>query len=573
MKKYCAKSLSLLFLWLSACSSPSKEPTIIVRFAQDPESLHPLSYGNAPALQILNYIYQSLLTVDLGNNSIQPLLAADLPSIRREDSLSYFTFTIRPEAKWDNGSPVTAQDVAFSLKMLHSPLLDNERWRGQYDFIKDIQFSKNSPKRFTLICSGYTPEMKLMTGDFFVLPAHQYDPKGILASVPYQLIRQKFDSLSNTATFKAFASTINQPGMARDTALVKGSGPYMLKKWSTGQSLVLEKKKAWWGNKAIAQAPVLRANPSRILFQVLPDNAAALLALKSQALDVMDNIPLVTFQEMKREEKYQQVYNFYSPTSFDFVYMGVNGHNPKLENRLTRQALAHLLNVPQIISSVQGGLATPTVGLVHPQEKNFYNAELPLVKYDQEKARALLHAAGWQQTSSGWQQKINGRPQTLTLELLYRAGNSDFENMSLLFQQNAKSLGIPVTLQALESSQISERLESNKFDVYFRTLVGTPFSYNLIPILHTSNAKEGGANVTGFGNAETDRLLEKIAVEEHTAEKALLLKSLQKAMQEESNLIPLYFQQNKIAVSKKLDSVIISGLKPGYDLTKATFKK
>ncbi|WP_210489127.1 ABC transporter substrate-binding protein [Rufibacter aurantiacus] len=513
------------------------------------------------------------MTVDLGNNSIQPLLAADLPSIRREDSLSYFTFTIRPEAKWDNGSPVTAQDVAFSLKMLHSPLLDNERWRGQYDFIKDIQFSKNSPKRFTLICSGYTPEMKLMTGDFFVLPAHQYDPKGILASVPYQLIRQKFDSLSNTATFKAFASTINQPGMARDTALVKGSGPYMLKKWSTGQSLVLEKKKAWWGNKAIAQAPVLRANPSRILFQVLPDNAAALLALKSQALDVMDNIPLVTFQEMKREEKYQQVYNFYSPTSFDFVYMGVNGHNPKLENRLTRQALAHLLNVPQIISSVQGGLATPTVGLVHPQEKNFYNAELPLVKYDQEKARALLHAAGWQQTSSGWQQKINGRPQTLTLELLYRAGNSDFENMSLLFQQNAKSLGIPVTLQALESSQISERLESNKFDVYFRTLVGTPFSYNLIPILHTSNAKEGGANVTGFGNAETDRLLEKIAVEEHTAEKALLLKSLQKAMQEESNLIPLYFQQNKIAVSKKLDSVIISGLKPGYDLTKATFKK
>ncbi|WP_210465109.1 ABC transporter substrate-binding protein [Rufibacter roseolus] len=513
------------------------------------------------------------MTVDLENNSIQPLLAADLPSIRREDSLSYFTFTIRPEAQWDNGSPVTAQDVAFSLKMLHSPLLDNERWRGQYDFIKDIQFSKNNPKTFTLICSGYTPEMKLMTGDFFVLPAHQFDPNGILASVPYALIRQKFDSLSNTATFKAFASTINQPGMARDTALVKGSGPYMLNKWSTGQSLVLEKKKAWWGNKAMAQAPVLRANPSRILFQVLPDNAAALLALKSQALDVMDNIPLVTFQEMKRDEKYQQVYNFYSPTSFDFVYMGVNGQNAKLENRLTRQALAHLLNVPQIISSVQGGLATPTVGLVHPQEKNFYNAELPLVKYDQEKARALLQAAGWQQTSSGWQQKINGRPQTLTLELLYRAGNSDFENMSLLFQQNAKSLGIPVTLQALESSQISERLESRQFDVYLRTLVGTPFSYNLIPILHTSNANEGGANVTGFGNAETDLLLEKIAVEEHTAEKALLLKSLQKAMQEESNLIPLYFQQNKIAVSKKLDSVIISGLKPGYDLTKATFKK
>ncbi|WP_190300380.1 ABC transporter substrate-binding protein [Rufibacter hautae] len=500
-------------------------------------------------------------------------MAAELPTIKREDSVSYFTFAIRPEAQWDNGTPVTAQDVAFSLKMLHSPLLDNERWRDQYDFIKDIQFSKNSPKTFTLVCTGYTPEMKLMTGDFFVLPAHQFDPKGILASVPFQLIRQKFDSLSSTSTFKAFASSINQPGFARDTALVKGSGPYVLKKWSAGQSLVLEKKKAWWGNKVEAPETVLRANPSRILFQVLPDNAAALLALKTQQLDVMDNIPLVTFQEMKQDKKYQQLYNFYSPTSFDFVFMGLNGQNPKLENRLTRQALAHLVNIPQIISSLQGGLATPTVGLVHPQEKNFYNAELPQIKFDPEKAKTLLREAGWQQTSTGWQKNVNGRPQTLTLELLYRAGNSDFENMSLLFKQNAKSLGIPVTLQALESSQISERLESRKFDLYFRTLVSTPFSYNLIPLLHTSNGKEGGPNVTGFGNPETDQLLEKIAVEEHTAEKALLLKSLQKAMQEESNLIPLYFQQNKMAVSKKLDAVIISGLKPGYDLTKATLKK
>ncbi|WP_181305455.1 ABC transporter substrate-binding protein [Rufibacter sp. XAAS-G3-1] len=573
MKNYCAKCLSFIFICILSCTSKPEETGIRIRFDQDPESLHPLSYGNAPALQILNHVYQSLLTVDLADKSIRPLLAAELPSVRKTDSTSLFTFSIRPEAQWDNGSPITAQDVAFSLKLLHSPLIDNERWRAQYEFIKDIQLSQRDPRSFTLVCSGYTPEMRLMAGDFFVLPSYQFDPKGTLASVSYQLIRQKFDSLALTPTFKAFATIINNVAMARDTSLIKGSGPYRLRKWNAGQSITLEKKKPWWGDGVNPHVPALQARPSHIVFQIIPDNASAILALKASQLELMDNIPLIPFLEMQRERKYQQLFNFHTPTSYELIFMGVNGQNPILQDRSTRQALAHLLDIPQIINSLQGGLATPTVGFVHPQEKEFYNSDLPILKFDKPKARNLLLAAGWRQTSTGWEKKINGKIHQLKLDLLHKVGNSDFENMSLLFQQNAKSLGIPVTLQALESSQISERLQTRKFDLYFRTLIGNPFSYNLIPLLHTSNAKNGGGNVTSFGTAETDLLLEKIANEELPEEKALLLKSLQQKMQEESNMIFLYFSKNRIAVSKQMDSVIISGLKPGYDVTRAFLKK
>jgi peptide/nickel transport system substrate-binding protein len=286
----------------------------------------------------------------------------------------------------------------------------------------------------------------------------------------------------------------------------------------------------------------------------------------------MDNIPLVSFLEMRNDKKYQKLFNFYSPSSYELVFMGLNGQNPLLNDRLTRQALAHLVNIPQIVNSLLGGLATPSIGIVHPLAKEYYNADLPALKFDREKAKALLLAAGWQQTPAGWHKKIGGRVRQLKLELLHRAGNTDFENLGLLFQQNARTLGISVTLHALESSQISERLKSRKFDLFIRTISGNPFSYNLIPLLHTSNAMEGGGNVTGFGNAETDVLLEKIAVEERPAEKARLLKYLQQKMQEESNMIFLYFLKNKIAVSKRIDSVVISSLKPGYDLTKLSFK-
>ncbi|WP_205503882.1 ABC transporter substrate-binding protein [Rufibacter psychrotolerans] len=570
MKKNCAISLSFFFIWLLSCSSPTQHPSIRVRLAQDPESLHPLSYGNATALQLLNLVYQSLLTVDIKDNSIQPLLAAGLPTVRRDDSSSYFTYQIRPEARWSNGSRVTAADVAFSLKLLHSPLLDNDRWRAQYSFIQNIQLSEDNPAVFTIVCSGYTPEMNLMTGDFFVLPAYQFDPKGVLASVPYSVIRQKFDSLAQTPAFKAYASFINHPALARDTALVKGSGPYQLTSWASGQALVLDKKPGWWAEKATTNRQALYANPSRLVFQVIPDQAAAVLALKARQVDLVDNLPLVAYQEMRKDQQYQAWYNFYSPSSYDLVFLGQNGRHPFLQDKQTRQALAYLVNIPQVINHLQGGLATPTVGLVHPQEKDYYHGKLAPLPYDPGKAKALLAAAGWRQTGSGWQKSIHGKPQTLALELLHRAGNTDFENFALLFQQNARAIGVPITLKAMESSQITDRLQSKEFDLYLRTLVGNPFSYNLIPMLHTSNSAQGGANVTSFGTPETDRLLEQIAREERKAEKGILLKQLQEKMREESNLVFLYFQQNKLAISKQIDSVVVSSLKPGYDLLRFT---
>ncbi|WP_207429974.1 ABC transporter substrate-binding protein [Sabulibacter ruber] len=573
MTRTCAKSLSLLFIWLLSCSSPSPDSAVRVRLAQDPESLHPLSYGNANALQIFNLVYQSLLTVDLKDNSVQPLLAAGLPQVRRDDSLAYFTYTIRPEARWDNGSPITAADVAFSLKLLHSPLLDNERWRAQYHFIKDIQVNKENPTSFTIVCSGYTPEMKLMSGDFFVFPAYQFDPKGTLAAVSYSLIRQKFDSLSQTSTFKEFAAFLNNPSIATDTATIKGSGPYQFISWNAGQAVMLDRKKTWWADKVATNKKTLIANPSRIVFQIIPDNAAAVLALKARQVDLMDNLPLVTFQEMKKDPAYTQHFNFYSPLSYDLVYMGMNGTNPLLKDKVTRQALAHLVNVPQVIKTIQGGLATPTVGLIHPKEKEFYHGSLPPFGFDPEKAKTLLKQAGWQESSSGWERNANGRTQRLELELLHRAGNSEFESFALLFQQNAKAIKIPVTLRALESSQISERLKARNYDLFLRTLVSTPLSYNLVPILHTSNAAEGGSNITGFGTPNTDQLLEKIAQEERTQEKAALLKQLQEKMQEESNFVFLYFMQNKLAISKQIDSVVVSSLKPGYDLLRFTKRK
>ncbi|GAA4299722.1 peptide-binding protein [Nibribacter koreensis] len=500
-------------------------------------------------------------------------MAANLPLVTIKDSLSYFAYQIRPEARWDDGKPVTAQDVAFSLKLLNSPLLDNERWRAQYHFIKDIVLSNKNPLAFTIICSGYTPEMNLLTGDFFVLPAHRYDPQAKITQIPFGLFKIRYDSLANSPAIKELSSTVQSPSMAKDTAWVRGSGPYKLMAWSGGQQVTLSKKKNWWGTTLEKSSPSFRNNPSTLQFQIIEDNAAAVIALKARQLDVMDNIPLPSFLEMQRNKSFKQDFSLHTAPTFDLVFLGINGSSPLLNDKLTRQALSHLVNIPQLIKTIQGGYATATVGLVHPEEKQFYNSTLPPIDHNPAKTQDLLQKAGWKKSSEGWV-KSKGKSKTvLALTLMYRAGNSEFESIALLFQQNAKAMGIPVSLQAIESSQISQRLQDGTFDLYLRTFVGNPFSYNLLPLLHTSSIGEGGGNVTRFGNAETDQLLERISIESNQNTKATLLKQLQEKMQEERNLVFLFFQQNKLAVSKKVDSVIISSLKPGYDLPKFVLKK
>jgi peptide/nickel transport system substrate-binding protein len=575
MKKHLSLGLIWLLLFQLACTTPSnkKETPLRIRLPQDPESLHPLSYGNAHALQLINLIYQSLLTVEIGSKEIQPLLAKSLPSVKVDDSLSYFMYQIRPEARWDDGRQVTALDVAFSLNLLFSPLLDNDRWRAQYHFIKDIQLSKQDPLAFTIVCSGYTPEMKLLTGDFFVLPAHKFDPKARLTNLPLALLKSKYDSLAKSPELQSLAQEISHPKMARDTGWVRGSGPYKLASWNNGQYLTLSKKKDWWGNQLKSISPSFIASPQAIQFQVLEDNAAAVLALKAKQVDLMDNIPLPSFKEMKKDGSFKKEYALFNAPTFDLVFLGMNGASQILKGKTTRQALSHLVNIPAIIKNVQGGFATPTVGMVHPDEKHYYNASLAPIKFNITKAQELLKKDGWQKDQDGWFKAKGKEKLQLTLSLIYRGGNSEFENIALLFQQNAKAIGIPVTLQGIESSQITQRLQEQDYDLYIRTFVGNPFSYNLMPLLHTSSIGPDGGNVTSFGNATTDQLLEKIAKEDARSSKAILLKQLQKEMQEESNMVFLFFQQNKMAVSTRVDSVIISSLKPGYDLPKFVLKK
>ncbi|RIJ42068.1 ABC transporter substrate-binding protein [Pontibacter oryzae] len=537
--------------------------------ASEPETLSPIGYSDAGALQIINLIFQSLLSADLGTNEIKPFLASEMPTVTREDSATLFTYTIREEARWSNGTPVTAMDVAFTLKVAKAPLLNNESLKPQLEFIRDIKIDSENPKRFTFVCAGYAPEMELLTGDFFILPAYLFDPENLLQHIRVAALSRDPSELENDKKLKAFAAKFNTPAYGRDSNLLQGSGGYTLEHWENGRYLTLKRKKDWWGKTSNTQH--LTANPQRISFQVIPDITTALLALNNRQLDLLENIPAAEFEQLKQSKQFLKDYSLHAPDAFEFVYAGINTRSSRFLDKRTRQALAYLLDTRNLIKVSHQSYATPTVGVIPPSIRKFYNDSLQSYSYHPDKAKKLLSESGWTWENNGWYKITNGRKERLAIVVSYRAGNTNFENAAVIFQQNAAKAGIPVQVQAMEGSLLSQQSKEHQFDVFFRSLSGNPFAFNFKPLLHTSYAEKGGLNYTGFGTPESDSILDRISTTVTSeAELATLLKRLQAIMHDEAAFIPLYYVKERVAIHRRFTNTKVSGLKPNYDVSAFT---
>lgn len=565
--------ISLIILY-AGCTQPERAPhEVRVRLAIEPETLSPINHhGDAGSLQILNLLFQSLLSADLADDQIKPYLAAEMPEMERTDSTTLFSYQLRDEAVWTDGSPVTAADVAFTLKVMKAPLLNNESLKPQVQFIRDIRLDETDPKRFTLVCDGYSPEMELLTGDFFILPTYLLDPNALLLPMQVADLNESLSKLENDKGLQAFAQQFNSPAIGTNPALLQGSGGYVLENWESGRYLTLKQKENWWGN-TLPEATHLTANPERISFQVIPDNTTALLALKNRQLDVLETIPAPEFDRLKKDPDFKKDYALYAPDAYEFIFAGLNSRLPKLADKRTRQAIAHLLDVKNIIKASQQSYATPTVGPVPPSLKTFYHAQLQPYTYNVQQATTLLAAAGWEKEADGWYQTLNGKREKLTLEIAYRAGNTSYENTAIIFQQSAAAAGIPVEVRAMENSLLVQELKSQTFELYLRSLSGNPFVLNFEPLFHTRFAQAGGMNTTGFGTEESDTILEAINKAETPEVKAKLLKRLQEILHEEATFLSLFYLKERLAVHRRFGNLKISGLKPNYDVSAFTLKE
>lgn len=560
--------LGFLLLLLQGCFNREDEKLdhVQLRNIKDVESLNPITYGGLiEASTIMDLMFQSLLTIDLEGNEILPILAEALPEVKVQDSISFFTYTLRKEAIWPNEEPVSASDVLFTLKVINCPLINNDKPRSQTAFIQSLLIDPSSAKTFTFQCEGYVEEMNIMTGGILILPEYKYDPEGILRAFDLEELRSNYEALQDDPRIKGFAQQFTALSYSREPDAFEGSGGYELIAWQVDQYISFKKKEDWWA--ASLELPYITANPERITYQIIPDDATAIMALKNGQLDVMRDIPFSEFQALKQDSAFLKNYNLFTPPTYTVYYLGINSRLPKFKGKKTRKALAHLLDVENILKVIGQTPQSRANSLISPYDKRTFNEKIEPYVFSLEKAKQLLREDGWQYENGGWYKSINGEKEQLAANIQYKAGDFNYENTTLIFKQAAEKAGIPITISPVENSVLGNNLRQHTYEVYLRGLVGNPFAFNFTPVLHRQSAGIGGMNYTAFGTAESDKLIEDIITTADKVQQGQKIKELQEILHDEANLIFLYFDEQKIAIHKRFENLKISGLYPNFDVS------
>lgn len=572
-----AKQIAVAWMVLSivllvSCGTKQKEKleqerqnTIIIHQLADPDMLNPTNYQGAGAGYILDLIFQSLLALDHKSLELVPVVAVSRPQIEIvNDSLILIHYQIRQEATWDDGTPITAEDAEFSLKVIKNPHVDCSRLRPYYEMLDSFIKYPDDPRKFTIVAHRKYMLLESTSGDFPLLQKTFYDPEGLMDHVSIYELTRKPEAFANDEKLKKFAEKYNAIKYQEDK--IVGSGPYRLVKWERNRYILLARKAHWWGDK-IKDTSTIRfiANPPQIKYLTINDLTTTRVALEGEKLDVVSALLPKDFIELKNNPLVREKYNFYQVEQLAYTYIGLNTRDPRLSDKRVRKALAHLVNRRLIIEKLLYGMATTTESPIHPSNKKYYNDTLTPYDYNPEKAKQLLREAGWKDTDGDGilDKTIDGTKMQLSFQFLFNSGNDIRKNIGIILQEEARKIGIKIEVISVEWGVFLERLRRHEFDMFALGWISTPLPSDPKQIWHTS-AYHGGDNVVGFGNAYTDSLIEAIRTEMDEDRRAELWKELQAIIHDEVPYIFLYVPMNLLTIHKRITNVVISVMRPGY---------
>lgn len=553
--------------------------SLVVRSEQEADNLNPLISTTNYGRQVYEQVFSYLLVIDPQTYELIPQLAKSRPTIEAISSGpnaggTAYTFEIFEEAKWDNGTPVTGHDFVFTLKAIFNPKVRSQRMRAYLDFIQDVEVDVDNPKKFTVVTNRrYILSEEAIAGVTPVMPAYHYDATGLLADIPFSDFAnpEKIGKLAeDDPRIQQFADAFNDSKFAREREGVSGSGPYALENWESGQQLTIKKKENWWGKELSNDYPGLIAYPDAIVFKPIENMATALSELKSGNIDVMNNIGPKDFGELKETDFVTEQFELSTPLSLVYYFTYLNGQREKLSDKRVRRALAHAMNIDQILEKVYYGYGERLACPVLPSAE-YYNSDLPLIQHDPAKARVLLEEAGWSDSNNNgiYDKEIGGEQVELSLQYLITAGSEISRNIGLVVQQNLRQVGIDLELESQEGNVKIGNLNSGNYDLCGGGWALSPTLWDPKQIWHTES--QGSSNRVGFGDATSDALIEKIRTTLDATERNKLYKQLQEIIYEEQPYVLFFAPTARLAIHKRFDTEPTS-IFPGFVLNRFRLK-
>ena len=547
--------------------------TVIAHITSQPDGLHPFNDNSAMRTYVFQYTQKTLIKLDIENLDYIPTLVKSLP-IASEDNLS-FEYELKNGILWDDGTELTAEDVAFSVKLMLCPLTNNAQIRSNYStVIKSIEVNSSNPMKFTMHAQNVHWENKYIFSELYIVQKSLWDPKGTLNNVAFSdLLSEKFNE---TEALSDWFNAYNNADNSYKPHLLVGLGAYQVTEWVASQYITIEKKEKWWGTGD--ESVYNKAYPDKIIFKIIKEDASAYLALKNQEIDVTYSLGTIKLMKLQEREYFNNNYESAFLDRYAFSYLGMNmkpdgiKRKPYFVDQKVRRAMAYLMPLDEIIEVMMHGKASRQASLISPLKKT-YNDTLKLIPFDIEKAEELLTESGWVDTDGDniRDKIINGESVPFSFKLSYMSSPTSKE-IVLMIKESMYKAGIVAEPTPMDFTLFYKNAMDHNFDGMLGGWGGSASYSNPMQLWHTSSWVTKGSNFCGFGDAESDALIEaaNLTLDPEVHNAALM--RLQAKVYEDQPYVFMYSTKRKFAIHKRFNNRGMYYERPGVMLQNLKLK-
>ncbi|HWY37257.1 MAG TPA: ABC transporter substrate-binding protein, partial [Bacteroidia bacterium] len=510
-----ATAILLAFLLVSCGSSEktkkNKENIVVFHTIGDPDGMHPTDDNSGPRTEINTYLQVFLMCTDLKTNQPWPYLAAALPAIS-EDGKTY-TYTLKTDMKWDDGNPITAEDVLFTYKANKCPLTNNPHAKPYLENLVDLRIdSTDKNKMIFTMKEKYIQNVWMLT-DFPIMQRKFYDPNNVLAKYTCPQFDGKSFNAEKEPALMAWAKEFNDPKYGHDIKFFNGAGPYKITSWDVGQTMTMTKKKDHWSEGRIGMYDA--AYPDKIIYVINHEPNSYMLEFKKQKYDATTFFEVKALLEMEKNKEFTDHYNYAFMPTYSYNYVAINmkpdgvKHKKFFTDAKVRLALAKLCPYDEINKVAYSGKAKRISSPISPFKPE-YNQDLVPIAHDVEGAKKLLAEAGWKDADGDGilEKKVDGEVLKFEFQIGYMTTSPSWKDMAQIFAEGLYKAGIKATPTPLDFNVALDDLKNHNFDLMVSAWQGVAVPEDHEQIWSTRSWATKGSNFTGWGNAQTDAMID-----------------------------------------------------------------
>ncbi len=539
-----------------------------------PSSLTPLTQRTRADRDIVALVFRGLVGLGPGQKLVPDLAE----SWKIADAGRTYTFVIRPDAQWDDGTPVTADDVVFTVSLLKDPAYTGPAGASWSDVTAEavdartVRFSLGKP-----------------IGGFVELARQPLLPKHLLADVPvaeladsdfarspvgngpYRLVERDIDHAVLEPS-DGYAGPID-PGATPEAT----PGPSA----TTGAGAVPDASASPSGSPepasgeageppaslAAAASPTASASPTaaptdeepvdlaasglaRIEIRFYDDEPSLAAAYRAGEVDAASGLDPETAAGLMDVAGTRLVK--YPSSIFSSLTFNLRADHPRFRDLRFRRAVTMAIDRKGIVEDVYLGDAALAETPIPPASWAFSSASSRLLPFDLKRATAELKKSGWKKTAKGWVAPKQTKPFTLKLLALDPSANPVSNAVAKAIAKDLTTFGIKTTVEALPASTLIKRVQDHDFDAVVLD-VNIGLDPDLYPLLASTQAGPGGGNVSGIQSAELDALLADARKPGTTAARKARYAKLQDYLSTQQVMPPLLFRDHIVAYRASVD--------------------